>query len=71
MERKIRKERKNMRDHTAENLEDDVIQSGFEGRPGMLESLDDDHEALRPFEEQIVRHTVDGKTWNTVHSRKK
>ncbi|TLS36675.1 hypothetical protein [Pseudalkalibacillus caeni] len=43
----------------------DAINSGFEAYPGHLESTMGDDDALTSFEESIVEHSLDGKTWNS------
>jgi hypothetical protein len=44
----------------------DVIRSDYEAYPGNLENQTDDQHAMSAFEENIVAHTTDAKTWNSV-----
>jgi len=46
----------------------DVINNGLEQYPGQNEKLVQDG-ALSSFEEEIVKHTVDGKSWNSIKGR--
>ncbi|UCZ52282.1 hypothetical protein LGQ02_15740 [Bacillus shivajii] len=43
----------------------DVVNNEFEQYPGQNEQLVES-DSLSAFEREIVAHTVDGKTWNSI-----
>lgn len=47
----------------------DVINNGLEQYPGQNEEFVQQNGTLSSFEEEIVRHTVDGKSWNSIKGR--
>lgn len=49
-----------------ESVTNDTIQTDYEAYPGHLEELAEEEDGLEPVEESVVKHTTDGKTWNTL-----
>lgn len=51
------------------SVTNDVIHSGLEAYPGHLEKEEEDGDALSDFEENVVQHSMDAKTWNSVKGK--
>ncbi|WP_096200593.1 hypothetical protein [Bacillus sp. FJAT-45350] len=47
----------------------DVISNEFEQYPGQNEQVTEEDILLSSFEKDIVHHTVDGKTWNSISKK--
>ncbi|HET7658542.1 MAG TPA: hypothetical protein VFK37_09635 [Bacillales bacterium] len=48
------------------SVTNDTIKTEYEGYPGHLEALTEEEDGLDPVEESVVKHTTEGKTWNTI-----
>lgn len=71
MDKKRDKQMENVKsEYNHPSVTNDVIPTGLEAYPGHLEKELKDDDGLSDFEESIVNHSVDAKTWNSVKGRK-
>ncbi|HEX7066119.1 MAG TPA: hypothetical protein VF199_13705 [Bacillales bacterium] len=70
-DRKVEEQLENInRQYPNSSVTNDTIQTEYEAYPGHLEALTEEEDGLEPVEESVVRHTIEGKTWNTLEERK-